>query len=98
MPAIAQNTPAVQASIPAICVKGFLTINRDLRRQNNQTIAALARKTRPEMMWREAFSQLGNTAIESRFADYRTYFYKGQEIDQQVHLGFDLASLAAVPP
>ena len=57
----------------------------------------VAAKTRPEMMWREAFSQLGNTSIESRFADYRTYFYKGEEIDQQVHLGFDLAVTAAVP-
>jgi len=45
------------------------------------------------MMWREAFAALRNTAIESRFADYRTYIYKDKEIDQQVHLGFDLASL-----
>src|SRR5439155_170755 len=28
---------------------------------------------------------------EATFADHRTYFYKGQEVDQQVHLGFDLA-------
>jgi murein DD-endopeptidase MepM/ murein hydrolase activator NlpD len=96
VPVIAQNTPAASIDT-ADLVKGFLTINRDLRRQNNQTIAELARKTRPEMLWRQAFSQLGNTAIESRFADYRTYFYKGQEIDRQVHLGYDLASLQQAP-
>jgi murein DD-endopeptidase MepM/ murein hydrolase activator NlpD len=28
------------------------------------------------------------------FADYRTYYYKGKEIDKQVHLGQDLASVA----
>lgn len=96
VPAIAQNTPGANIDTGDL-VKGFLTINRDLRRQNNETIAALAQKTRPEMLWNQAFSQLGNTAIQSRFADYRTYFHDGQEIDQQVHLGFDLASLQQAP-
>ena len=96
VPAIAQNTPGGNIDTNDL-VKGFLTINRDLRAQNNKTIADLAQKTRPEMLWREAFSQLGNTSIESRFADYRTYIYKGDEIDQQVHLGFDLASLQQAP-
>ena len=31
------------------------------------------------------------------FADHRTYLYKGKEVDQQVHLGFDLAVTAHVP-
>ena len=35
--------------------------------------------------------------MESGFADHRTYFYKGKEVDKQVHLGFDLASTAAAP-
>jgi murein DD-endopeptidase MepM/ murein hydrolase activator NlpD len=96
VPAIAQNTPGAGIDTSDL-LKGFLTINRDLRRQNNQTIAQLAAKTRPEMMWKEAFAQLGNTSIESRFADYRTYYYKGAEIDRQVHLGFDLASVQQAP-
>jgi murein DD-endopeptidase MepM/ murein hydrolase activator NlpD len=96
VPAIAQNTPGGNIDTNDL-LKGFLTINRDLRRQNNETIAQLAAKSRPEMMWRDEFAQLGNTAIESRFADYRTYIYKGSEIDQQVHLGFDLASLQQAP-
>ena len=96
VPAIAQNSPGASIDTNDV-VKGFLTINRDLRRQNNQTIAELTGKTRPEMLWREAFSALRNTSIESRFADYRTYFHKGQEIDRQVHLGFDLASLQQAP-
>ena len=96
VPAIAQNTPGGNIDTNDL-VKGFLSINRDLRQANNRTIAELAQKTRSEMMWREAFSQLGNTSIESRFADYRTYFHNGTEIDQQVHLGFDLASLQQAP-
>ena len=43
------------------------------------------------MLWKGAFAQLGNSQVEALFADHRTYFYKGKEIDQQVHLGFDLA-------
>jgi murein DD-endopeptidase MepM/ murein hydrolase activator NlpD len=41
--------------------------------------------------------QLGNSQVEASFADHRTYFYKGQEVDQQVHLGFDLAATRSVP-
>jgi hypothetical protein len=96
VPAIAQNTPGAGIDTNDL-LAGFLTINRDLRRQNNQTINELAKKTRPEMLWREAFAALRNTSIESRFADYRTYFHNGKEIDQQVHLGFDLASLQQAP-
>ncbi len=96
VPAIAQNTPGAGIDTGDL-VKGYLTINRGLRTKNNEAIAALAAKTRPEMLWREAFSQLGNTAVQSRFADFRTYFHNGTEIDQQVHLGFDLASLQQAP-
>jgi murein DD-endopeptidase MepM/ murein hydrolase activator NlpD len=96
VPAIAQNTPGAGIDTNDL-LKGFLTINGELRRRNNLTIAELAKKTRPEMMWRDAFAPLRNTAIESRFADYRTYFYKGTEIDQRVHLGFDLASVQRAP-
>jgi murein DD-endopeptidase MepM/ murein hydrolase activator NlpD len=33
----------------------------------------------------------------SGFADRRTYLYQGQAIDQQTHLGFDLASVVRAP-
>ena len=35
--------------------------------------------------------------VEASFADHRTYIYKGKEVDQQVHLGFDLAVTEHVP-
>ncbi len=91
VPAIASNTPALGVKTDDL-LAAFLTINRDLRQQNNATIAALAAKTAPEMLWKEAFAQLGNTQVESRFADHRTYIFEGKEVDQQTHLGFDLAS------
>lgn len=99
VPAIASNSPGlmVGTGTPDELLAGFLTINGKLRQQNNETVRAMAARTRPEMLWKEAFSQLGNTAVQSRFADYRTYFYRNREIDRQVHLGFDLASLAQAP-
>ena len=48
-------------------------------------------------MFKDAFQQLGNSQVEAQFADTRTYVYKGKEVDQQVHLGFDLAVTANVP-
>jgi murein DD-endopeptidase MepM/ murein hydrolase activator NlpD len=95
VPAIASNTPdlTVDTGSPEGLLKGFLEINGTLRRKNNDTIAALAAKTQPKMLWTEAFAPMGNAQVESRFADRRTYFFDGKEIDRQVHLGFDLASL-----
>ena len=49
------------------------------------------------MLWTEAFAQMGNSQVESRFADRRTYFFENKEIDRQVHLGFDLASVQQAP-
>jgi len=99
VPAIAENTPSLGLTVNAGAdlLPAFLTINRDLRQQNNQAIAALAAKTAPEMRWQEAFAQLGNTQVESRFADHRTYIFEGREVDQQTHLGFDLASTQQAP-
>jgi murein DD-endopeptidase MepM/ murein hydrolase activator NlpD len=95
VPSIAQNSPGAGITTDNL-LEGFLKINRDLRKQNNETIAKLAEKTKPEMLWREAFS-LGNINVEARFADYRTYFYNNKEIDRQVHLGYDLATFQQAP-
>jgi len=96
VPAIASNSP--DAGIPTDDVlKGFLAINGDLRRKNNQYLMELARKSSPDLMFTDAFQQLGNSQVEAKFADTRTYVYKGKPVDKQVHLGFDLAVTANVP-
>ena len=97
VPAILENTPSFKVPDPNDLVGSFLAINRDLRKQNAETITAYARKSAPEMLWKGAFMQLGSSQVEALFADHRTYLYGGKEIDQQVHLGFDLAVTAAVP-
>lgn len=99
VPAIASETEGleVDTTSPDGLLKGFLAINGALREKNAETIRGLAGRTRPEMLWREAFAQLGNTQVESRFADRRTYYFGDEEIDRQVHLGFDLASVQQAP-
>jgi murein DD-endopeptidase MepM/ murein hydrolase activator NlpD len=97
VPAILENTPDFKVDDPSNLVASFLRINRDLRKLNNATITALAAKTSPQMQWKGVFKQLVNTAVEAGFADQRTYFHGKDEIDKQVHLGFDLASTMAAP-
>jgi murein DD-endopeptidase MepM/ murein hydrolase activator NlpD len=94
VPPILQNSPELKVDDPTDLLASYLKINRDLRRINNQTITELAAKTSQEVLWRGPFKQLLNTAVEAGFADQRTYVYKGEEVDRQVHLGFDLASTA----
>jgi murein DD-endopeptidase MepM/ murein hydrolase activator NlpD len=99
VPAIGSNTPDLKLDTASAdgLLKGFLEINGNLRKKNNETIAALAEKSAPKMLWSDAFAPMGNAQVESRFADRRTYFHDGKEIDRQVHLGFDLASLQQAP-
>jgi murein DD-endopeptidase MepM/ murein hydrolase activator NlpD len=97
VPAILERSPDLKVNDPNNLVESFLAINGDLRRRNAETIAALARKTTPELLWEGPFRQLTNSQVESAFADQRTYRHDGREIDRQVHLGFDLAVTANVP-
>jgi murein DD-endopeptidase MepM/ murein hydrolase activator NlpD len=95
--------PAILAGTKEVAPTGttlekFLVINRELRQKNNATIASQAAKTDKTMLWRGmVFHPFTNTAVESAFADRRTYVYQGKEVDQQTHLGFDLASFAGTP-
>ena len=99
VPAIASNTPdlKIDTGSPEGLLKGFLEINGNLRKKNGDFIASLAEKSEPRMLWTEAFAQMGNSQVESRFADRRTYYFGDQEIDKQVHLGFDLATVQQAP-
>ena len=75
----------------------FLKINGPMRQANNQTLANLRLKTEERMLWHGPFVQLGNSKVEAHFADVRTYKYQGKKVDEQVHLGFDLAVTQHTP-
>jgi murein DD-endopeptidase MepM/ murein hydrolase activator NlpD len=97
VPQILYNSPELEVEDASNLLASYLRINRDLRRQNNARIAAMAGLTAPEILWQGAFKQLTNTAVEAGFADQRSYVYNGEVVDQQVHLGFDLASTSNAP-
>ena len=72
----------------------FLKANRDQRQQDRKLISDYGRKTSSVPLWQGTFLRMPNTAPLGGFAQFRTYIYKGKEVDRQTHLGFDLASLA----
>jgi murein DD-endopeptidase MepM/ murein hydrolase activator NlpD len=94
LPEIIEHAPELKIAAPTgdDLLPAFLKVNSRLRQMNGNWIATLATgKTSPSRLWDGPFVPLGNSQVEASFADHRTYFYKGKEIDQQVHLGFDLA-------
>ena len=101
VPDIVEHSPELKMAPPPQdspdMVAAFLRVNGELRKINADQIAAMDAKTAPTKMWEGPFVQLGNSQVEASFADRRTYIYKGKEIDQQTHLGFDLAVTAHVP-
>jgi len=75
----------------------FLTVNRDQRRKDADRIREICRTSAPAPLWSGPFLRLPNSKPMASFGEDRTYIHQGQEIDRQVHLGIDLASLAQCP-
>ncbi|KAF5046083.1 Peptidase family M23 [anaerobic digester metagenome] len=75
----------------------FLKVNSELRAKNVGYLLQLGRDTVPQKLWDGPFIRLPNSAPMAGFADNRTYMHGGQAVDNQTHLGVDLASLAASP-
>jgi murein DD-endopeptidase MepM/ murein hydrolase activator NlpD len=78
-------------------IDGFLTINRDQRRQAEEEKRRIGTRTADTPLWEGAFIQPRNTKVFANFAETRTYVYRGQAIDTQVHFGYDLASTKQMP-
>jgi len=72
-------------------VARFVKINTDMRRANNKTLSDLRFKTAGSFLFSQPFARQSHSQAESTFADLRNYIYQGKKIDQQVHLGYDLA-------
>ncbi len=72
-------------------VRRFVEINSEMRRANNKTLSDLQFKTAAKFLWSRPFIRQPHSQAESNFADVRNYIYHGKKIDQQVHLGYDLA-------
>lgn len=75
----------------------FLKVNSDLRVANDEALRRVTARSDKRKHWQGEFLQLPASANRAGFADHRTYTYMGKVIDEQVHLGIDLASLAQAP-
>lgn len=93
---LARKIPEFETLAPDISepLDIFLYVNREIRQQNRDKIAEFSRQTASTPLWEGHFLRQPKAASLARFADYRTYYYKGKQIDKQVHLGQDLASVA----
>ena len=98
---LAKKMPEFENEIPGSArlspVEMFLKVNRDLRKTDYGKITELVKDSDPALHWKGAFLRLPNSARRAGFADYRDYKYQGKNIDNQVHLGIDLASIARSP-
>ncbi len=92
---IMSHTPSVQDQ--GDLVKNYVEINSKLRRENHASIAKLSEASADHFLWHGAFVQLSNSQVEAVFADHRTYTYKGEKVDQQDHVGFDLSVVQQTP-
>jgi murein DD-endopeptidase MepM/ murein hydrolase activator NlpD len=90
VPSILDQTPELEDK--GDLLENYLNINGNLRQANADTLKRLAEASPPEFRWDKKFVPMRNGQVMSAFADRRTYTYNGQAVDQQDHLGFDLAS------
>jgi murein DD-endopeptidase MepM/ murein hydrolase activator NlpD len=74
----------------------YLEVNRNIRRQNHELFQKICVHSSPQPLWSGAFQRFLGKRM-ARFGDRRTYLYQGKTVDQQVHLGEDLASLVNSP-
>jgi murein DD-endopeptidase MepM/ murein hydrolase activator NlpD len=95
VPPIMSQTPDLEDQ--GSLLKNFLLVNGQLRQTNARETVTFAQKTADHFLWSEPFLQLGNSKVEATFADHRTYFYNGEAVDHQTHLGFDLAVVEHAP-
>jgi murein DD-endopeptidase MepM/ murein hydrolase activator NlpD len=95
VPEILGNTPGFAGG--ATPLDSYLAINGKLRAQEAEQLRKLAADSRPEFLWHQPFLPMHNAKVMSPFAEDRTYLYDGRKVDEQFHLGFDLASVARAP-
>ncbi|MFQ5976443.1 MAG: M23 family metallopeptidase, partial [Candidatus Hydrothermarchaeales archaeon] len=78
-------------------IEKYIKINSDLRKESHRIFNDLKNKTNPERLWEGSWLRMNKAATMSKFGNRRTYYYRGKKIDEQFHLGVDLASLATSP-
>lgn len=77
--------------------ENFIRINNEVRQADNKNLYDLLKESSPVKLWDGVWVRMKNAATMAQFADHREYYYDGEKIDEQNHMGVDLASLANSP-
>lgn len=96
-PFLKRVTPALDPSGSGQLWERFARINAETRRANDRFLSSLAAKSAKKQLWKGSFQLLTKASNEARFADRRTYWYDGRELNREWHLGVDLASVRNAP-
>ncbi|SDL63195.1 Murein DD-endopeptidase MepM and murein hydrolase activator NlpD, contain LysM domain [Maridesulfovibrio ferrireducens] len=96
---LSTKMPQFESSFPGVTnpVDLFLKVNRELRVTNRAELRKLGLDTSPTFLFENRFLRLPNSASRASFGDRRTYLHNGKKIDNQTHLGIDLASTRHAP-
>jgi murein DD-endopeptidase MepM/ murein hydrolase activator NlpD len=95
VPEISSHRPDVPAGGDTLAT--YLKINGELRRKNDQELLDLGAKSKPEFLWNRGFLPVPQRTGDGEVRGAPHLLYNGQEVDQQTHLGFDLASTQHAP-
>lgn len=85
----------VQGDMTAL--ERFLIVNGEIRHENDQKLIELGQTSVNQILWSGIFMRLPNASSPAGFAEFRSYMYNGQLVDQQTHQGADLASVRQAP-
>lgn len=91
--------PEFQSTFPETTdlLQLYLRVNRELRKTNDAQILELAAASAPQPLWQGSFLRQPRAANREPYGARRSYLFEGQQVDEQIHLGVDLASLAQAP-
>lgn len=92
---LASKIPEFEQYYPGMkgdTLEKYIYVNQNIRVENNAKISEVCSKSDDKQMWTGAFFRMLGSS-KAGYADHRTYMYNGKEIDQQTHLGMDIASL-----
>lgn len=83
--------------VPESPEAAYLAVNRDMRVASEVRLRELLADTAGPPRLLDGLRQQPGTKVGSRFAEHRTYTRDGETIDEQTHLGYDLASVRQAP-
>lgn len=89
-PLLAQRSDFSDEALP----EAFVEVSVGLRAEAAAERDRLAQLSAPDRLWSGPFVPMRNGQVMSRFGVSRTYVLDGEVLDEKVHQGYDLASVA----